>query len=164
MPLNYQVPRNLDVRLNSHSQVATLSKTVAKSLFALIISSAASSNYAQAEKDFFASWYALATVFSMNVDTGSEMKTLVRTSINFRADMSNYFNAINGFKEGLKVYPLNNKLNNVKPFKATLIRFMHSLLLSVAEVHEVILTGGRPDIDEFAQAFIRCGKKIEAMS
>ncbi len=155
-PLPFQVPRNLNLRLNTRSQAYTLSKELSNSLFTVITDYAALGRYETSLQKVKTAGMTLFMLF--------QMKANPRGNAGISAAASLMFNVLIGFKEGLKAFSLRSRLAKVKPFKATLIRFIHSLSLQALEVSEVILKGGRPDRNGIAQAFIHCGKELEATS
>ena len=166
MPISFQVPQNLNLMLNARSQAYTQSKELSNALFTLITDYVASGRYENSLQKVKAAGMSLQKVKVAGVSLFLHfiMSPNPRWNDGISAVASVVFNALIGFKEGLKAFSLSSRLARVKPFKATLIRFMHLLSLRALEVPEVFLKGGRPDINGFAQAFISCGKELEAMS
>ncbi len=151
MPIDYQVPDNLTITPEGRSDAHAFGKEFSINFLNLVTEYSVPGNH-------------LAALQEYTNNCGSILNYVFFTTDEKNDAFSLLLHIMNGCNEGLREFPLDKKLNNVKPFKATLVRFIHSLLLSTCAIPEVMLKGGRPDYNGYAEVCIRCGKEIEAMS
>lgn len=145
-----------NLQLTSNSQAYAHGKDIAKHLCTLIIDHVAQRSSESAATELQMTAKALMMHFMMSVDR--------KGFPNNPAVLSEIFNTINGFKAGLKEYPLKAKLASFKPMKAILMRFIHAQLLVLASMPEESLHAKSPVADVCGDAFINCGQELEAIS